>query len=154
MHGNPFLQGRKRNIFRGGKVIFSWLFSLCEMLFPGRKFPNSHFGGPKTNFSGFEKWEEQKKKKKSSPHFVIFPPSISIFHLPFFNLHSFCSIFSFFLASLFPVGQQKFPDQKSLGGTLPFCPPVMPLPFTWGQKFSDTSVSLWKMGKKSKFHFL
>ena len=42
---------------------------------------NSHFGRPQKNLNGFEKF---KKKKKSSPHFVTFPPStFSIFLLHF-----------------------------------------------------------------------
>ena len=69
------VQGRKRNVFQRGQSHSSF--------FPGVKcfFPveNSHFGRPKTNFSGFEKWKAKKKKKKekkkgSSPHFVTFLP--------------------------------------------------------------------------------
>ena len=30
------------------------------MVFPGKK---NHFGRPKTNFSGFEKWKERKKEE-------------------------------------------------------------------------------------------
>ena len=113
--------------------------------FPSVKFfspvENFHFGRPKTSFGGFEKWKAKKKKKKkrkrkrkekkkekSSPHF---PPFISLsnfssFHFqfsifPFTIFLLFFSIFlPFFLASFFPVGQQKFPGQKFLGGAL--CP--------------------------------
>ena len=53
-----------------------------KCLFP---VENSHFGRPKTNFSRFEKSKKKKKKKRFSPHLVTFPPSVSIFHLPFFN---------------------------------------------------------------------
>ena len=52
------------------------------------------------------------KVERSVPHFVTIPPSIfTIFLLSF-------SIFPFSLVSMpfFPVGQQKFPGQKSLGG--------------------------------------
>ena len=94
---------------------------------------NFHFGRPKTNFSGFEKWKGKRKKKKkrkekkrSSPHFLTFPPSIlnfpsSLLKFSFFYSR-FSTLFHFFLASFFPVGQQKFPGQKSLGGTLPPAP--------------------------------
>ena len=52
---------------------------------------------------------EKKKKKKKKP--------VSSFS----NYYSFHFFFHFqFLASLFPVGQQKFPGQKSLGA---LCPP-------------------------------
>ena len=67
-----------------------------------------------------------KSEKSSSPHLVTFPAYIfnfSTFHLSIFLL--FCSIFPFstlFFSSLFPVDQQKFPGQKSLGGSLP--PPL------------------------------
>ena len=91
------------------------------LIFPGVKcfFPveNSYFGRPKTNFSGFEKW---KARKKSSPHFVTFSPSIFNFSPSPFRFSSFSAPFSlFFLASIFPVGQLKFPGQKSLVGTMP-----------------------------------
>ena len=56
--------------------------------------------------------KNQKKKKKRPLLFVAFPPSISNF--PSFLL----------LASLFPIRQQKFPDQVS-GGTLPPCPRLL-----------------------------
>ena len=58
----------------------------------------------------------------------------SIFHFTIFLLFfsNFSPFSTFFLASFFPVGQQKFPGQKSLGGTLPLPlpppPPVTPLP--------------------------
>ena len=81
---------------------------------------------------------DKQERKRSSPHFqTLFLPSFSIFNLPFYNFPSFLLQFSpfstFFLASFFPVGQQKFPGQKSLGGTLspaptPPPPPVTPLP--------------------------
>ena len=55
-------QGRRRNIFSEGGVIF-------PDFFPGVKcfllVENSYFGSTKTNFSGFEKWKAKKKKKKT-----------------------------------------------------------------------------------------
>ena len=51
-----------------------------------------------------------------------FPPSLFLFFLLFFsNLSIFLSFF--FLASLFPVGQQTFPGEKVSRGTLPLAPP-------------------------------
>ena len=97
-------QGRNRNIFLRGQINFSWFFSRCEMLFPGRKFP---FWLTQNKFQSFLKSEKQKKKKKkrrerSSPHsscfnfflhsififqpslsqFSFFPAPISLFSLP------------------------------------------------------------------------
>ena len=97
---------------------------------------NSHFGRPKTNFCHFQKWKAKKKKKKVLNTFYKFY-NFSYFHFQYFQFSPFhftifllfFSIFHpfsfFFLASFFPILQQKFPGQKSLGGTLP--PPVMPL---------------------------
>ena len=111
--------------FWGGTVIF-------PDFFPGRKF---HFGRLKTNFRRFQKWkakekEKKKKKKRSSPLFITFPTSIPIFHLPFYNFPSFSffssqfsPLFPFLLASFFPIRQQKFPGQKSLGALCPLPPP-------------------------------
>ena len=46
---------------------------------------------------------------------------------PFSTFRLFCSILSFFLTFIFPIGQQQFPGQKS-GSTVPPCPPpVTPL---------------------------
>ena len=103
------------------------------MPFPGRNF---HFGRSKTNLSRFQKWKaKKKKKKKNSLHFgtltsfhlqfSTFPFTVFL-HFPSLLLH-----FPFFPCLFFPgrsVGQQKFPDQKSLrgevsGGTLPPPPP-------------------------------
>ena len=114
-------QGRNSHIFLRGKVIF-----------PGVKcsFPveNSHFGRPKTNFRRFLKWKAKKKKKKKkkrpSPLFYNF----SYFHFQFSTFpftiflifFSIFTLFPFLLTSFFPIRQQKFPGQKSLG-TL--CPP-------------------------------
>ena len=47
--------------FRGGKVIFPDFFPSMKCFFLVENF---HFGRPKTNFSGFEKWKAKKKKKK------------------------------------------------------------------------------------------
>ena len=115
------IQGRNRHIFLRGQSHFPWFF------FPGVKcfFPaeNSHFGRPKTNFRRFQKWKAKKKKKGSSPLFITFPTSISYFPLSllqfsFFSCQ-FSPLFPFFLASFFPIRQQKFPNQKSRGDTLP-----------------------------------
>ena len=116
------MQGRNRKCsFWRGKVIFRDFFSRHEMLFPGRKFP---FWLTQNKFQWFlivKSKKKKKKKKKNSPLFILylFLLTFSIFHLPFFNFPSFPHFHFFFLASLFPVGQQKFPGQKSLGDTLP-----------------------------------
>ena len=96
--------------------------------FPGVKcfFPveNFHFGRPKANFSGFEVRSKKKKKKKT---LLIFHLTFSIFHLPFYNVPSFFlnfHPFPFFPCLFFPVGQQKFPGQKSLGELCPLPPPT------------------------------
>ena len=54
---------------------------------------------------------------------MLFPSTFNF--QPFFLRFSFFSVpFSlFFLASLFPIGQQKFPGQKSWGGALCTLPP-------------------------------
>ena len=107
--------------FWGGKVIFPDFFPGVKCFFP---VENSHFGRPKTNFRRFQKWKAKKKKKKrSSPLFLTF----SCFHFQFSTFSpQFSPLFPFFLASFFPIRQQKFPGQKSLGGhSAP--PPVTPL---------------------------
>ena len=60
-------------------------------------------------------------KKRSCSHLLTFPPSILQFS--FFS-SQFSPLFPSFLASFFPVGQQKFPGQKSLGALCPLPPPV------------------------------
>ena len=71
------------------------------------------------------KSEKKKKVLSSFLIFVTFPPSIFNFPpslISFFDFPSFLPHFPFFLASLFPTGQQKFPGQKPLQGHLPPCP--------------------------------
>ena len=119
--------GCKRKIFLRGQSHFSWFFSRREMLFPSRKFP---FWLTQNKFQSFLK-VKRKKKKDPLLIFVTFPPYI-IFHLPFLNFPSFFPIFPFFFASLFPIGQQKFPGQKSLGGTLLPAPCLPPPCYTTG----------------------
>ena len=63
------------------------------------------------------KSKSKKKKKKKNPLLILeLPPSIFNFPPSLFQISLFSSpfspIFPFFLASLFPVGQQKFPGQK------------------------------------------
>ena len=67
-----------------------------------------------------KKKKKKRRKKKSSPHFVTFPNSILIFHLPYLDFPSFLLHFPFFLASLFPIDQQKFPrSEVSVGHSAP-----------------------------------
>ena len=121
-------QGCNRNIFQRGQSHFSWFFPRREMLFPGRKFPS---------------WLKKKKVLSSFCNLSSFHFQFSTF--PFSLFLPFCSIFPCLLASLFLVGQQKFPSQKSLGGTLPPCPlPVTPL----GQSSSSDRKYWQKIGKE------
>ena len=55
-------QGHKRNIFQRGQNHFSWFFPDVKYFFP---VENSHFGRPKTNFTGFEKWKGKIFKKNA-----------------------------------------------------------------------------------------
>ena len=112
------IQGHSRKIFLRGQSYFPDFFPGVKCFF---LVENYHFGRPKTNFSGFEKWEAKKKKGP----LLIFPPSIfnfppSLLQFSFFS-SQFSSLFPFFLASFFPVCQQKFSSQKSLGA---LCPPA------------------------------
>ena len=132
------MQGRNRNFFLRGQSHFSWFFPGVNSFFPVENF---HFGTPKTNFHRFEKWKEEKKKKKkkkSSPHcgtFSSFHFQFSTFPFTIFSIFPpFCT---FFLAAFFPIGQQKFPSQKSLGGTLPPSPHLLR---HWGHSGQRTSV--------------
>ena len=87
------------------------------MLIPSRKFP---FWQTQNKFQWFWKVKSKKKKKKKVISSVC---NFSPFHFKFstFDFPSFSSPYSFFfLASLFLVGQQKFPGEKCRqGGTLP-----------------------------------
>ena len=83
---------------------------------------NFHFGTPRTNSSGFEKREA--KKKKSSPHFVTFPPSLLQFSFFLLNFHP----FSIFPSLFFPYRSAEISRSEVSGGTLPpTLPPVTPL---------------------------
>ena len=121
--------GVTEKFFWGGKLIFPDFFHGVKCFFPVENF---HFGSPKTNLSGFEKWEAKKKKKKKKKKVLSSFCNFSTFHFqfstfPFTIFLLFFSIFTpshFFLASFFPVGQQKFPNQKSLGE---LCPLPFPL---------------------------
>ena len=115
--------------FWGGKVIFPDFFPGVKCFFPVENF---HFGRYKTNFRWFQKWKTKKKKKKGHHLFINFfffynfPTSISNFPPSLLQFSSqFSPLFPFFLASFFPIHQQKFPGQKSRGeGTLCPLPPA------------------------------
>ena len=127
-----WLQGCNRKIFLRGKSHFpDFFFFRREMLFP---VENS----PKTKFSASFRKVKTKKVLSSFSNFYLLPFSISsIFNLSFYNFLLFFSIpppfsiFPFFPCLFFPVGQQKFLGQKSLGGHSAPCPlpppPVTPL---------------------------
>ena len=99
------LMGVRGVFFRGGKVIFPDFFPSVKCFF---LVGISHFGTPKTNFSGFEKWKKKKKKKKKGKkkgpllifHFVTFPTSVFNFP-PSLSRFSFSSPFSLFLLPSF-----------------------------------------------------
>ena len=120
MSFDVLFQGHKQDIFFwGGKVIFPDFFPGVKCFFPVENF---HFGRPKTNFSGFEKWKE---KKKSSPHFVTFPPSISILHLPSYNFPSFPLHFPLFPCLFFSDRPAEISRSEVLfGGAVPPAPPT------------------------------
>ena len=105
-------QGRNRKIFLRGQRQFSWYF-------PGRKFP---FWYTQNKFYRLksEKQKKKKKKKKKVPSSLLWNFS----QLPFFHFQFsfFSSPLHFFPSHLFPVGQQKFPGQKSLGALCPLPP--------------------------------
>ena len=72
--------GAQEEYFSQGKVIFL-IFPSVKCLFP---VENSHFGTPKTNFSGFDKWKakskkqkKKKKKKKINPFSIFLFPYLS-----------------------------------------------------------------------------
>ena len=102
--------------FWGGKVIFPDFFPGVKCFFPSRKFP---FWYTQNKFPSFSKVKSIKKK---SPHFFLlhFLLPFPIFHLRFYNFPSFLLNFHpFSLSPFFLIRRQKFPGQKSLGGTLP-----------------------------------
>ena len=116
-----FKQGPNRKSFLRVQGHFSWFFSRREMLF--------HFSRPKANFSHFERWKKKKVLVLSSFwNFSLLPLSIFTFPFTIFLLSFSIPPFPFFLASFFPIGQQKFPDQQSLGGHS--APPALPPPVT------------------------
>ena len=119
--------------FWGGKVIFPDFLSLHEMLFPGKKIPFWY-----KQISVVLKSEKQKKKTNKNMvlltncyfyNYFLLP--FQIFQFPFYNFSSFLLNFHpFFLAPFFPIRQQEFPGQKSLGALCPPAPcppPVTPL---------------------------
>ena len=159
-------QGHNSNIFlRGQLVIFPNFFPGVKCCFP---VENSHFGRPKTNFSGSEKWKAKKTKQNKTKQnktkqnktnkkqtnkqktknkktkkerkekvlysccnfftlnfqFSTFP--FTILQFSFFS-SQFSRLSTFFFASFFPVGQQKFPGSEVSGGGV-LCPSALPPP--------------------------
>ena len=136
-------QGCNRKIFLRGQSHFSWFFSRREMLFPveisilvAQKQIFVILKSEKQNKTKQNKTKQQNQKqnKKKGPLlFRTFPTSIFNFPPSLLQFSSFSSPFPpfpFFLASFFPVGQQKFPGQKSQGHSAPLPPPVTPLSTT------------------------
>ena len=132
------IQGHNTKFFLRGQSHFSRYFPGREILFPGRIF---WFLVDPKNFSSFEKWKAKKKKKVpfSFCHFATFSSfnfQFSTFPFTIFLVFFSISPFSlFFLCSFFPVDDQKFPSQKSQGGTLP--PAIPPACYT------TASIAMW-----------
>ena len=95
------------------------------MLFPVENF---HFGRPIKDFSRFGKLKSRKKG-----HLLILELSLlpfSIFHLPFYNFHSFLlhfPPFPFFPCLFFPGRSAEISWSEVSGGTLPPPPPPPPV---------------------------
>ena len=122
-------RGATGKLFWGVKVIFSDFFPGMKCFFLVENF---HFGRPKQILVILESEKQKEKKKKEKKvfsslwNFLLLPFSISSFPFTIFLLFfSIFPLFHFFFASFFPVGEQKFPGQKSLGGTLPPCPHLL-----------------------------
>ena len=103
-------QGHNRKIFLRGQSHFPDFCPGMKCFFPVGNF---HFGRPKTNFIGFEKWEAKKK--------VLFSFVSSIFNFPPFTLFLlFFSIFIPFPFSLdLPCRSTEISQSEVSGGTLP-----------------------------------
>ena len=101
--------------FLRGQSQCSWFFSRCEMLFPGRNF---YFGRPKTNFSGFQKWEKKKKVLSSFCNFYTFHFQYPIFPFTIFLLFSIFTPFPIFPCLFFP--RSEVSGARALGA---LCPP-------------------------------
>ena len=118
---------RKRNIFQRGwlNVIFPD-FSRREMLFRVDFPVKITFWFIQNKIYWFPKVKSRRKRVLFSFLYVFilvlltiqfstFPSFLLFFFFPFF----FFFFFFLFLASLLLIGQQKFPDEKPEGGTLP-----------------------------------
>ena len=106
------VQGRKGNIFQRGQSHFSWFFPTVKWFFP---VENSHFGRPKTNFSGFGKWKgKEKKEKKGLSSFCNFSP----FHFQFstFLFSIFRLFYSIFPCLSFPGRSTEISQSEVSGG--------------------------------------
>ena len=109
------IQGRNRNIFlMGAKSFFLIFFSGIKCFFPVENF---HFGRPKTNFSGFEKWEHFSFCNFSTFHHVHF----QFYTFPF-TIYLFFSIFTLFPFSpclFFPSWSAEISRSKVWGALRP-----------------------------------
>ena len=103
-----FVRGVTGKFFWGGRVIFPDFFPGVKCFFP---VENSILVDPKQILVVL-------KSDKVLSSFCNFPPSLLQFS--FFS-SQFAPLFPFFFTSFLPVGQQKFPCQKSLGA---LCPPT------------------------------
>ena len=88
---------------------------------------NFHFGRPKSNFSGFEKWKAKKKKKKkkvlsSFCNFSTFHFQFSTFPFTIFLLFfSISTPFPFFPCLLFPCRSAEISRSEESLGVAPAC---------------------------------
>ena len=120
---NASVQERNRKFFLRGQRHFFWFFFL-----PGVKcfFPveNYHFGRPKTNFNGFEKWK--KKVLSSFCNFPSFHFQLLFLQFSFFSSPPFPP-FPFFPCLLFPDRSVEISRSEVSGGHSAPSPPVTPL---------------------------
>ena len=118
-------QGRNRKIFLRGQSHFpDFLFFLGVKCFFFVQVENFNFGRPKTNFSRFEKWKGQKKKKVLSSfwNFSLLPFSIFTFPFTIFLLcFSISPLLHFSLASFLPGRSAEISRSEVSGGILPPC---------------------------------
>ena len=92
-------QGRKRNIFQRGKKFFPAWNAFSWQKIPILIDPKQISVVLKSEKN--KKKKKKKKKKRSSPHFLIFPPSIFNFPQSLFQFSFFSSPFSLFSLPLF-----------------------------------------------------
>ena len=109
--------GHRGIFFRGGKVIFPDFFPSLKSFFP---VENSILVDPKQISVVLKSETKEEEKKKSSPHFVTFPPSIFNFPLSLFDFLSFLHFPSSLCLSL-PGRSAEISSEQCQGA---LCPPA------------------------------